>query len=234
MDVGEFSEAFVGERARQAYERGAARFDVVAERTALLVIDMQDEFVRPGWTPFWVPEATRQVPRIRSLIAGCRKSGVPVIFTLFSDTHRYLDRPGSGAFMPNRYPELKSDPAWFREGEIWQELESEPEDIIIHKPSYGAFYDTPLETILKNLNRDTIIICGTLTNYCCGTTARQGYERGFSVVVGSDVCATDDPSMQEPELKVLRKGFAKVLTAAEILEELGRRASPLRRIGSRQ
>lgn len=69
----------------------------------------------------------------------------------------------------------------------------------------------------EDLGRDTILICGTLTNYCCGTTARQGYERGFHVVVGSDVCATDDPAMQEPELKVLRKGFARVLTAEEVM-----------------
>ncbi len=70
------------------------------------------------------------------------------------------------------------------------------------------------------MGRETIIICGTLTNFCCGTTARQGYERGFKVVVGSDVCFTDDPGMQEPELKVLRKGFARVLTSERIMEFL--------------
>jgi nicotinamidase-related amidase len=217
-----YSEAFVLERAREAYERGVARFDVVGERSALLVIDMQDEFVRPEWTPFWVPESTRQVARIQGLMASCREVGVPVVYTVFSATHGYLDRPIGGPSMPNRYPDLDSDPEWFREGRIWHELEPEAEDIVIHKPSYGAFYDTPLETILKNLARDTIVICGTLTNYCCGMTARQGYERGFKVVMGSDVCATDDPTLQESELKVLRKGFAKVLTAEEIEAELRR------------
>jgi len=77
-----------------------------------------------------------------------------------------------------------------------------------------------LETILKNLEKDTVIICGTLTNYCCGATARQAYERSFKVVFGSDVTSTDDPDMQESELKVLRKGFAKVLTADEIIRTL--------------
>ena len=46
------------------------------------------------------------------------------------------------------------------------------------------------------------------------------YERGFKVIFGSDVTTTDDPTMQEPELKVLRKGFAKVLTSAQIVEQL--------------
>jgi nicotinamidase-related amidase len=65
-----------------------------------------------------------------------------------------------------------------------------------------------------------VIICGTLTNFCCGTTARQAYERGFRVVFGSDVTSTDDPDLQEPELQVLRKVFARVLSLAEILELL--------------
>jgi len=69
--------------------------------------------------------------------------------------------------MPNRYGEAgNQNPAWFTIGHIWSELDVQPTDIIIHKPSYGAFYDTPLETILKNLGKDTVIICGTLTNYC--------------------------------------------------------------------
>ena len=70
------------------------------------------------------------------------------------------------------------------------------------------------------MERDTVIICGTLTNFCCGATARQAYERSFKVVFGSDITATDDPDMQKPELKVLRKGFAKVLSVEEIIKKL--------------
>ncbi len=84
----------------------------------------------------------------------------------------------------------------------------------------ATFYDTPLDTMLRNLGRDTVIVTGTLTNYCCGTTARQAYERGYKVVFGSDTTATDDESRQEPELAVLRKGFALVLTAGEITHRL--------------
>lgn len=123
--------------------------------------------------------------------------------------------------MPNRYPHLRSEhDSWFGNPRIWHELGATEQDILILKASYGAFYDTPLQTILNNLQKDTVIVCGTLTNFCCGTTARQAYERGFKVVFGSDVTSTDDPAMQEPELKVLRKGFARVLTLAEIVSEL--------------
>ena len=221
MKPASFSREEVVAHAKRAYEVGSATFDIERGKCAMLVIDMQDEFVRPGWTPYWIPEATEQVPRIKTLIDHCRAKGIPIIFTVFSHTHHFLDRPKTGASMPNRYHQLGSgDPSWFNEGTVWHELEPAQNDVLIHKPSYGAFYDTPLETILKHLEKDTVIICGTLTNYCCGTTARQAYERGFKVVFGSDVTATDDPSMQEPELKVLRKGFARVLSLSQILEAL--------------
>ena len=215
-----YTEEILTKAASDAYKNGDVKFDINSNRCALLVIDMQDEFVKPEWTSSWIPEATRQVPKIKRLIAYCRDRNIPVIFTAFKDTNLFMDRPRTGALMPNRYPELGSDPEWFREGKIWHEIRPLPNEIVIYKPSYGAFYDTPLETILKNMGKDTIIICGTLTNYCCGTSARQGYERGFKVIFGSDVTSTDDPDMQEPELQVLRKGFAKVMDLERIIENL--------------
>ena len=222
MKTNLYDEQTILSLARNAYEKGQASFKIESEKCALLVIDMQEEFVKPGWTPYWIPEATRQVPAIKNLIDFCRSRNIPVIFTAFGPTHFYLDRPKTGESMPNRYPETGIDHfSWFKEPKIWPALVPEHNEIVILKPSYGAFYDTALETILKNLGKDTVIICGTMTNFCCGATARQAYERGFKVVFGSDVNSTDDQAMQEPELRVLRKGFARVLTRVQIIEELG-------------
>ena len=221
LKVREFSEEEVLQFAKRAYNEGVANFEIITNRCALLVIDMQNEFVKPHWSPDWVPEATKQVPRIRKLIDHCRSKNIPVIFTVYSKTHNYLDRPKTGAYMPGRYYYLDIDfSQFYRDGQVWHELAPQENEIVIQKSSYGAFYDTPLETILKNMKKNTVIICGTLTNYCCGTTARQAYERSFKVVFGSDVTSTDDPEMQEPELKVLRKGFARVMTADEIIKQL--------------
>ncbi|WP_309053526.1 isochorismatase family cysteine hydrolase [Streptomyces sp.] len=207
-----YTEEWVTARAREAYERGRASFEVRPDRTALLVVDMQDEFVRPGWSPFWVPAATRMAPRLRRLVEVSRAAGVPVLWTLFDDTHFGLDRPKALAHLPH------ADTDWRRPGpsEVWPPMGRRPDEVLIRKPSYGAFHDTPLDTVLRNLGRDTVVVTGTLTNYCCGTTARQAYERGYQVVFGADVTATDDETRQEPELAVLRKGFALVLTADEI------------------
>lgn len=219
--LGTFTERQIVDWAKEAYESGRASFGISRDRCALLVIDMQDEFVKPNWTPDWIPEATRQVPRIKKLIEHCRDKNVPVIFTVYAKTHHYLDRPRSGSSMPGRYSDIDVDrSSLYVEGHIWDELAPLEGEVVIRKPSYGAFYDTPLETILRNLERDTVIICGTITNVCCGMTARQAYERSFKVVFGSDITSTDDPDLQEPELKVVRKNFGIVMTAAEIIEAL--------------
>lgn len=221
IEEGKFTEQDVLNIAKRAYKEGVAGFTFTREECALLVIDMQDEFVKPHWTPYWIPEATKIVPRIKKLIEFCRGVEIPVIYTSCAQTYHYKDRVEIGALMPNRYPELNiPEFSFFKAGTIWHEIAPLPDEIVIHKSSYGAFYDTPLETILKNMHRNAIIICGTLTNYCCGTTARQGYERGFKVIFGSDVTATDDPDMQESELMVLRKGFAKVMPAEEIMRSI--------------
>jgi nicotinamidase-related amidase len=215
-----YTEEVVLKAAIETYQQGDVKFDIHPEKCALLVIDMQEEFVKPEWTSTWIPEATRQVPKIKKLIDFCRERRIPVIYTAFRNTHNFRDRPKTGNLMPNRYHNLGNDPSWYQDGKIWPELAPEKDEIVVYKPSYGAFYDTPLDTILRNLDKDTIIICGTLTNYCCGSTARQGYEKGYKVIFGSDITSTDHPSMQEPELQVLRKGFAKVMDLESILRSL--------------
>ena len=159
MDIGKFTEKQVLDLAKKAYESGEVKFDIIPDKCVLLVIDMQDEFVKPHWTPYWVPEATKQVIRIKKLIDHCREKNIPIIFTVYSDTNKYLDRPKTLPIMPCRFPDIKIDQcSFFIEGQVWHELEPRDDEIIIHKPSYGAFYDTPLETILKNLEKDTMII----------------------------------------------------------------------------
>ena len=216
MKFGEITEQQIYELAEKYYREGKATFDITPETCALLVIDMQDEFIKPHWAPYWVPEATRQVPRIKQLIDHCRHKNIPVIYTVYSKTNKYLDRPKTLPFLPKRYPDLHLDQSqFFIKGNVWDDLAPQQDEIVLHKSSYGAFYDTPLETILKNLEKDTVIICGTMTNYCCGTTARQAYERGFKVIFGSDITSTDDPSIQESELKTLRRGFSKLSTKSK-------------------
>lgn len=226
MKLGEITEKEVLNLAKEQYLSGNANIHLKLEHTALLVIDMQDEFVKPHWTHFWVPQATKIVSKIQNIIEICRQTQIPIIYTVYSKTHQYLDRPISLWLMPSRsYTKDIDQSQLFQTVSIWQPLKPEQNDIIIHKSSYGAFYDTPLETILKNLGKDTVIITGTLTNYCCGTTARQAYERGFKVIFCSDATATHFPEMHQYELQVLRRGFAKIMSTNEIIKTLSQQKS---------
>lgn len=210
-----YTESQVLQLAAQAYCGGNASFEIDVRRAALLLIDMQLEFVSPGWAPCWVPEATRMIPRLAALLAHARQAGLPIVHTAFAATHAYRDRPASGAFMPDRYPGEPAD-GLFVEALFPPELTPAEGEIVLLKPSYGAFYDTPLDTILRNLHCDTVIITGVLTNVCCGTTARQAYERGYKVIFAADLTATHSPELHAAELHTLRYAFARVMSAVEI------------------
>ena len=74
---------------------------------------------------------------------------------------------------------------------------------------------------LRGCKVDTVIITGCMTNYCCGATARDAFFRDYKVIFGSDLNATDSQELHEAELKTLRRGYARVISVDEIMEELG-------------
>lgn len=216
MNTPRYSQDFVLELAQQAYQHGQASFDLDFRRAALLVIDMQAEFVEPEAGPAWVPAATAIIPTVAAVLQAARQAQRPVIHTAFGPTHFNLDRPASGRCMPNRSPAYPS-PEMPAEPCFAAALRPLAHEVVLLKPSYGAFYDTPLDTMLRNLGIESVVITGTLTNLCCGTTARQAYERGYQVVFASDATATNSPALHEAELQTLRYGFARVCSAAEII-----------------
>jgi isochorismate hydrolase len=63
-----YTEEIILKAAVDAYNQGDVIFDIVSSKCVLLVIDMQDEFVKPEWSSSWIPDATRQVPKIKRLI----------------------------------------------------------------------------------------------------------------------------------------------------------------------
>ncbi|MEA2319900.1 MAG: hypothetical protein QOD44_4089 [Solirubrobacteraceae bacterium] len=193
-------------------------FEVKPEECALIVVDMQEDFVNPG-NPMCVPEAYRQVPRIKALIAGCRETGVPVLYTEHSiasdcsaDFYEYWPPIAAGAI---------------KEGEaatkVYHGLEPRPDERVISvKHTYDSFAGTNLDYVLRHRGVRTVIICGTLTNFCCESTARTAYFLGYHVVFGSDVNATDSALAHEATIRTMRRGFGRVMdhqTIVRILRE---------------
>jgi len=220
---GQFTEAYILSKAKRDYEKGEASIKINPRKTALIVVDMLDEFTKPNLTPSWIPDATKQLPKIRDLIDTCRRVGVQVIYTCFAFHTSYVDM--NPAFREGLTPLDKFDdydgPPLFQKESIDPSIKPEyGKDVVIAKPSYGAFTGTTLDYVLKNLKIENVVICGTMTNYCCGTTAREAHAHGYRVVFGSDINSTDAPELQEAELKTLRRGFALILSKDQIKEAL--------------
>jgi len=229
---GEFTEEYILAKAKRDYAHGEASIKIDPRKTALIVVDMLEEFTKPNLTPSWIPDATKQLPKIKDLIDTCRRVGIQVIYTSYVFHPSYVDM--NPAFRQGLTPLDKLDdydgPPLFQKESIDPAIKPDyGKDIVIAKPSYGSFTGTTLDFILKNLKVETLIICGTMTNYCCGTTAREAHAHGYRVVFGSDINSTDDPELQEAELKTLRRGFALILTKDQIKDALmgkGPYASP--------
>jgi nicotinamidase-related amidase len=144
-------------------------------RTALIIGDMQNDFVKEGGT-LVVPDAEGTIPAIRNLLDLARESGMRVVFV--QDTHR------------------AGDPEWEIWGEHcreeswgWQvvdELAPREDEATIRKPRYDAFYGTQLEHMLRLWGVDTLIICGTVANICVHYTASSAAMRWFNVIVPKD------------------------------------------------
>jgi nicotinamidase-related amidase len=158
------------------------RVDLDPATTALVVVDMQNDFVAPEGS-LRVPDAQATVPTIADLIRRFRAAGARVVFT--QDTHRDGD------------PEFAIWPPHAVEGTpghaIVDDLHPLPEDTVIRKPRYDAFYGTPLDHLLRQWGTRTLVICGTVANICVHYTASSAALRWYDVVIPRDAVSALDP-----------------------------------------
>ena len=222
MGVGESSAgdgvreaAILGEAERQYSAGWPGAFLVDARSTALVVVDMQVGFVDPA-SELWVPEATRITQRILRLIETFESLDRPVVFTqatypqaMPNDMPRYCGPIAVGQ-LDSKHPY----------NAMWPGFDLTGHHVVSSKRSYDAFAGTELDTVLRDDGVDTVVIAGTMTNFCCEGTARTAFSLGYHVVVGSDVCASDLQTAHEASLRTLRRGFARVMTADEITSEM--------------
>jgi nicotinamidase-related amidase len=223
-ELGTFTEEVIVRTAAEQYRRGEADMHVVPGRTALLIIDMIDEFVRPNWTPYWIPQATAQAPLIATVRDAFRAAGAPVIYLAYDVGLRGLNFPLAETRVPIGSGVESYAGQILTSVTIWHELAPGPDDLVILKHSYSGFHRTPLESVLRSLGVSTVVITGTMTNFCCGATAREAFWHGFDVVFAADCNSTDDERLHLAEVATLRRGFARIATAAEIVAAIGQPA----------
>ena len=178
---------------------------VAPSRTALIIGDMQNDFVKEGGT-LVVPEAEGTIPPIRRLLDLARGSGMKVVFT--QDTHNDGD------------PEWEIWGEHCREGSWgWQvvdELAPREDEAVVRKPRYDAFYGTQLEHMLRLWDVDTLIICGTVANICVHYTAASAAMRWFNVVVLKDCVSSFNDFDMEASLSQTATLLGEVVSSGDI------------------
>jgi nicotinamidase-related amidase len=175
--------------------------------TALVVVDMQNDFVTEGGT-LVVPDAAGTVPAIATLLDAAREAGAHVVFT--QDTHG----PGDPEF--RIWPEHVLEGSWG--WEIVAGLAPRAGETVLRKPRYDAFYGTPLDHLLRVWGVRTLVVCGTVANICVHYTAASAALRWYDVVIPRDAVSALDPFDLAASLRQTAFLFAGRVTTVGGLE----------------
>lgn len=194
---------------------------------ALLVVDLQNDFVRPG-APLEVAAARSTLEKNRALIDTFRRAGLPVVFTRFVADER--DALFS-LWSPECQSELKC--CWRGHRRTYQdtieplscidvvsELAPADGDLVIDKHSYGAFHGTELHQMLQARGVRSIVLTGTVTQICVEQTGREAFQLGYRVTIATDAVSSHSPALAEATLANFEAKFGWISTTQEILTAL--------------
>jgi biuret amidohydrolase len=184
-------------------------------KTALLIIDMQRDFLEPGG---FGAALGNDVTLLQAAVGPCRRalevarrSGMLVIHTREGHRPDLSDAPPLkvergdpalriGAPGPMGRILVRGEPGH----DIIPELYPVAGEPVIDKPGKGAFYQTDLELMLHNRAVDTLLVCGVTTEVCVNTTVREANDRGFRCIVLADCCASYFPEFHEAGLAMIK------------------------------
>ena len=190
-------------------------FPLVAGKTALIVIDMQRDFLLPGGFGESLGNDVGQlltvVPPLAALIAAARATGVPVIHTREGHAPDLSDCPPAkltrGAPSkrigdPGRYGRILIRGEYGHD--IVDELRPLDGEVVIDKPGKGAFYATALQDVLTAAGVTQLIVTGVTTEVCVHTTTREANDRGYECLVVSDCVGSYFPEFQRVGLDMIK------------------------------
>lgn len=186
-----------------------------SKKKAVVVIDMQREFIEPGGASYF--EHFREVVEpIRSLLERARSKGAAVIHVC-----TVWRRDGSDASPHTTSDDLRQ--TGLRTGapgaEIIPQLTPLEHDHVVVKKRYSAFYMTDLELLLRSLGCAEVAFVGVATNFCVRASVVDAANRDFEPVVLSDCVAGSTEQGHLQTLEDIELGFGKVMTSSEFLSD---------------
>jgi nicotinamidase-related amidase len=204
-------------------------------RTALVIIDMQRDFLEPGGFGETlgndVSLLKRAVEPIGRLLGRARETGMLVVHTReghrpdLSDAPRAkVERGKPRARIGDEGPMgrilVRGEPGH----DIIPELYPRSGEPVVDKPGKGAFYATELQLILSTREIESLLVCGVTTEVCVHTTVREANDRGYRCIVPSDCCASYFPEFHAAGLAMIRAQggiFGWVTDSDRVLRALG-------------
>jgi len=198
----------------------------------LLVIDMQNGFCTQGgsyeefgaYIKADINIYRKIIPNIKQIIATCHELRVPVFYTqqvreasgidLLTRLHRII---------PRRRSEFLKIPACVKgtwDAEIIDELLPAKGDLVVVKRRDSAFQDTELDLWLRSIGADTIIYTGVDTCICVENSIREGFNKGYDVIMVKDAVASSWPELHKATLMKVRGSFGLVLTTKQLINML--------------
>lgn len=174
---------------------------------AILVIDMLNDFITGELK---CERAENIIPNLQRLLAGARQAGVPVIYS--GDAHLPSD------FELNVWGEHAM--AGTEGAQVIPELAPQDGDYEVPKRTYSAFHETGLESLLRSLDVDTVVITGIHTNICDRHTTADAFFRGFHAEVVTDGVDAFTAEEHQQGLEYLEKVYgARLASTDELLSE---------------
>lgn len=205
-------------------------------RSAMVVVDMQNDFCAPGGWVDWLgadlsPERAPIKP-LQRVLPALRACGVPIVWLNWGNrpdrknlppTTLYVFNPdgngiGLGQPLPNGAHLLEKD-SW--SAAVVDELEQLPEDIKVDKYRISGFWDTPLDSILKNLEVKTLFFSGVNTDQCVLHSLTDAHFLGYNCVLVEDCCGTTSPDYcREATIWNVKKCFGFVTDTEKVVAGL--------------
>jgi len=199
---------------------------VAARHTAVLVVDMQNDFCAEGGylhRTYGIDTKTREelAGNVMALVEAARRSGAPVMWiAAVFDPHYLCQSYRAWALHRRRGEVICAEGTWG--AEFYDHVKPASGEPVIEKHHYSAFYDTDLSRQLKARSIKTLIVTGVATNVCVDSTLRDGFFEGFHVVVPRDCVTADDVSLHEAALRTFERYFGYVTDTGRLVELLSR------------